>query len=433
MTTEEPQPQEATPLPSETARGRRLKRLRRTLTGLALLSALGAYTASCALVPLPDLQPEFALAASEEFSADPALAEEAVAAQSGPTALGWAHSEEVWANDDRTMPIASLTKLATVLICLEQAPADENGGPEYTVGPEHAEIIDRVLTQDGVVIDAPEGLTLDTRQLLEVILLPSANNYAIAYAEWVFGSQKAFVEAAAEWTERNGLSTLSIAEPSGLSPRNEASAADVVRLGRLALDHPLVAEVVAEPWADIPGIGPIENSNPLIGEQGVIGLKTGTLAAAGYNLAAARSENIDGRELVSISAVLDRSDDEERADAARAALDAARDTVETIEVIAEEEQVGSVTAWDGSTVPLLAGGGISEVLAPGETAQREIRLGRMEASPAGTTTGVVDIEAPSGKDRVPVVTASAIEEPDLWWRLTHPAIVFGWQDPAPID
>lgn len=408
--------------------------MRRTLAVLAALVVAGAYTAACAWVPLPALEPALETSQTQEFAHDQEFAAEVVNAQSEPTAIGWEHSDAVWVNDTDAHPIASITKLVTVLVGLEAEPLEPgSAGPTYTVGPEAEQIRAEVLSQNGVAHDTPDGLELTTREMLQLILLPSSNNYAIAYADWVFGSEQAFVDAAAEWAEQHGLESLRVVEPTGLSEENVANVEDLVQLSRIALENPVVAEIVAEPWADIPEIGPIENSNTLLGENGVVGLKTGTLFESGYSIVAASRAVVDDRELLSIAAVLGRDDTRERNADARAALSGAEASVETVEILSARERVGSVVAWDGTTVALEAQEGVFETLVPGEAAERRLEIGAITEGARGSTVGVVRVGTQQSRTQVPVVTTARIDEPGLWWRLTHPTIVFGWVDPEPGD
>lgn len=396
--------------------------------GVALAAALaGGYVAACALAPLPDLEPRLSIDAEQTFRPDPEIsAQRTVNRQSKPTALGWAGDSGAWTNDfDTPRQIASITKLVTVLVCLDAKPVEPGSdGPSYVLTERDAEIRRTVLESDGVVADVPVGRKLTTRQFIELALLPSSNNYAIGYAERVFGSNAGFQKAAAAWAEKHGLKTLRVSEPSGLSERNVASAVDLVEVGRLALADPLVAEVVAEPWADIPGIGPISNSNPLIGDANVIGLKTGTLSSAGFNLLAARKDRVGDREVVSIAAVLGRPDGSARARDARAVLRDAPKAADEVALVEADTKVGTVRTWQGETIELRATRAAAAVLLPDETASLRVRIGALGAGEAGRSVGVIRTKAPSGAATVPVVTARAIERPDLWWRVTHPATAF---------
>lgn len=407
---------------------------RRIAAGTAALLLLGGgYVAVCGLTPLPGLQVALDVADAQEFAVPSEGGQELVSAYSTPTALGWLDGGEPWANSEEAVPIASLTKLVTALVSLEHQPFKAGtDGPSYTVGANDAGLRAEVLRQDGIVHDTPEGLQLTTRQMLELMLLPSSNNYAISYAEWTFGSREAFVAAAADWAESHELATLRIVEPSGLSSGNVAAPADMVKIARLALEHPVISEIVAEQQADIPGIGLIESTNPLIGEPGIIGLKTGTLFASGYNLVAAREQTVEDRPLTSIAVVMSRADEMARATDARTLLAEAEQSVEQVELIADSERIGTVTIWDGAQVAVAAEAGASAVLRPGETAERVVEVpDRLSESPAGTQAGSVNVTTPEGTYGIDIVTDAAIAEPDLWWRVTHPAIVLGWADPEP--
>ncbi|GAA2178269.1 hypothetical protein GCM10009847_07720 [Leucobacter tardus] len=380
---------------------------------------------------MPDIAPVLEIDAEQEVAADERALAAITSEAADPTAVGFLHGESVWASDGAPIGIASLTKLVTALVGLERRPLQTGeSGPTYTVTAADDAVRERVLAENGVVADAPAGLELTERQMLELVLMPSANNYAILYAEWVFGSEAAFADAASAWAEREGLESLRVIEPTGLSPENTATAADLVRLGSLALEHPVIAEIVHQSWVDIPGIGPIENSNPILGEEGVIGVKTGTSTFAGFHLLAARTAVVDGRPVTAISAVLGRTGDEARAADSRAVLDAALATARMTELLAPETVVGSAVAWDGSEVPLIADGGAAAVLVPGEVAHLSSAVGAVSAGDAGSVVGAVTVATPSGTEQVRVVTGAAITEPSFWWRFGHPAIVFGWADPG---
>ena len=407
------------------------RRRRIAVAAAALIVVVGGYTGLIALTPLPELHGSLAVEAEVQIDADEAPAQGAVDAQALPTAVGWADDEQVWANDDSPRRIASITKLVTVLVGLEAKPVEPGtDGPVYTVSEADAALVDEVLAQDGTFAPAPVGLELTTRQLLDLILVPSANNYAIAYSRWVFGSDEAFLAAANDWLSRNGLESVRIFEASGLSDDNVATAADVLRLSRLALANPLVAEIVSQSRIEIPELGEITTTNRLLGEPGVIGVKTGTTFPSGYSLAAAQRETLTGRELVAIAVTLDRDDGEARAADTRAALAAMAASGQTVQLVEEGEPIGSVTTWTGAEIGLIAKTGAETVLVPGEAARRTAELAAIPTGGAGRQAGTVRIAAPGGDQEVPVVTAAAILEPDLWWRLTHPGIVLGW---TPVD
>lgn len=405
---------------------------------LAIALVLGGYTAACAATPLPD--PELSLATSAEEDpanlAAAAAAEEltqraqtAVDAQRGPAAIGWLGSDEVWSNDDTPRPIASISKLVTVLVGLERAPlaADEDG-PVHVWSAEDAARTRGYQALSGIAYPIPVGTEVTTRQMLTLALLPSANDFMAAYAAETIGEGEAFSSAVAEWSKRNGLESLSLAEPTGMDESNVASAADVVRIAKLALAEPVIAEIVRTPSAELPwGIGEVTNTNPLLTKlPGVIGLKTGTSGAAGSNLVAAQEADANGRDVVRVAAVLGRSSGPERAHDTSTLFTSLGDATRQLQLVHPEERVGTATTIEGTKVPLIADGSAATVLLAGESAGREVTLDAASWGPARQRVGSIAVTAPEGASEVPVVTAEQITEPDLWWRVTHPALVFGW-------
>ncbi|MBL3699207.1 D-alanyl-D-alanine carboxypeptidase family protein [Leucobacter luti] len=403
--------------------------------GAALVLAAGGYTAACALTPLPEPSvaaadqaawDESVAAAADEAAA---AAQAAVDAQAGPAAIGWQDSDDVWANDDTPRPIASISKLATVLIGLERAPLEAGAdGPVHVWSEADAARQGAYIAQDGVAFPIPVGTEVTTRQMLTLALLPSANDFAAAFAAATIGTDAEFSAAVAEWAGRNGLESLSLAEPTGMDEANVASAADVVRLGKLALANPAIAELVSTPSAELPwGIGVVENTNPLLTQlPGVVGLKTGRSSVAGYNLVTAQEADADGRPVVKLTAVLGRDSGAERARDSSALLAAMDAAARQLPLVHPQELVGTVATVDGQRIELVARGSAATVLLPGEGAGREVTLDAVGAGPEGQPAGTIAVSSPTGDSEVPVVTAAAIVEPDLWWRLTHPAAVFGW-------
>lgn len=414
-----------------------LRRRRRTVGAVAALLALcivaaGGYTAAVAVTPLPALRPNLSVEAEQWIEADSSGAEAAVTAQTLPTAIGWADGEEVWSNDDTAYSLASVSKLITVLVCLEAQPLEPgDDGPTYTWTAADRQRQSEYLAMDGVAYPIPVGTEITLREMLKFIFLPSSNDYAAAYAYWTFGDNETFLAAVEEFKNTHGLASVNFVEPTGMNENNRANAADLVRVARIALANPTVREFNGMQSAVMPwGIGLIENTNPLLGEvPGVVGVKTGALSVVGYNFILAQEADAFGREIINISVTLARPNKAARAQSGRDMLAAMATLPQQVPLIADGEEVGMVRTWQGKSVSLRTAGGSSGVLLPGERAQRTLTLGTVGESPAGTVAGEWITTTPTGEQRVSVVTAAAIAEPDLWWRLTHPAIVFGWADP----
>lgn len=412
--------------PSETEiRRRRWPRVLAWVIPVALVLGAAGYVAVVATAPMPapTVHPGAELAA---VSADPAAAQAAVDEQSLPTAIAWLDGKDIWTNDDAAHPLASISKLVTVLVCQEVQPiAPGEDGPGYTWTEADAERQDYYLSLDGVAFPVPVGTEMTARQMLTLIFLPSANDFAAAYAYSVFGDNETFVAAVRDWADRHELASLELVEPTGMDEGNVASTSDIIRIGRMVLSDPALAEFTRTRTAVMPwGIGVVENTNPLLGElPGMLGVKTGRSASAGFNYLAAQKSSADGRDLVKMSVTLGRPSIEARAQSGREMLAAVEELPQLTEVITEGERVGTLVGADGASVDLLAKASAETTLLPGESAERSVEFA---ASPSARARefGAVTAHTPSGDIVVPIRRAAALPEPDLWWRLTHPTALF---------
>ncbi len=188
-----------------------------------------------------------------------------------------------WRADD-PLPMASVTKLMTVLVALETLSPDD-----VIVVPDAAVIRDATSARMGL----RAGQQVHVRTLLYGALLPSGNDAALALAIAAAGSEESFVakmnERAREW----GLNQTHFVNPHGLdAPDHYASARDLAQLARRALANPIIAQIVATPAITIEGFQ-LKNTNQLLHTYpGAYGVKTGTTDKAGQVLigAARRQE-----------------------------------------------------------------------------------------------------------------------------------------------
>ena len=125
------------------------------------------------------------------------------------------------------------------------------------------------------------GEEISERHALETLLQPSADNMAWILARWDAGSQAAFTAKMNATARRLGMTGTSYTDASGLDSSTVSTAADQVRLGMAAMQVPALAAITAMPVAVVPVVGTIRNTNTLLGQDGIVGLKTGSTQAAG--------------------------------------------------------------------------------------------------------------------------------------------------------
>jgi serine-type D-Ala-D-Ala carboxypeptidase (penicillin-binding protein 5/6) len=212
-----------------------------------------------------------------------AAAPSAHAAAPQPQARAWmvqnATTGEVLAahNERARVPIASITKLMTVLVTLGRADLDE----VVTVTPATARVGEST-------IHLQAGERVRVRTLVEAALVQSANDATHALAVHVGGSLPRFVALMNARARQLGLADTHFVRPDGLDvPGHVSSARDATLLGRVAMRHPVVREIVAKRTVVSEG-RTMHTWNDLLGSfPGVIGVKTGHTAAAGWSQVAA--------------------------------------------------------------------------------------------------------------------------------------------------
>ena len=189
-------------------------------------------------------------------------------------------------NANRRLPIASLTKLMTVLITLQRTRTSD----VVTVQRDAAEVGEST-------IGLRAGERMSVEDLLKGALVQSANDAADALADDVaHGNAAAFVAMMNAQARRLGLTNTHYSRPDGLdAPAHYSSAWDVTKLAQLVMHDAVVRRIVRLRTADIAGGRHLHTWNDLLGIfRGLDGVKTGHTAAAGWcEVAEVRRDGLD--------------------------------------------------------------------------------------------------------------------------------------------
>jgi serine-type D-Ala-D-Ala endopeptidase (penicillin-binding protein 7) len=181
---------------------------------------------------------------------------------------------------DEVASIASLTKLMTAMVVLDA------GLDPFEILTIDAADLDTIKgTRSGV----PVGSRFTRRSLVRLALLSSDNRAAAALARTYPGGHEAFQRAVARKIAGLGLAHTSLVEPTGLSPFNRSSAADLARVLAASVDYALIGEITRERSARVAVNGvdtEFRNTNRLVGREGwnVLVSKTGFTREAGVCL-----------------------------------------------------------------------------------------------------------------------------------------------------
>jgi D-alanyl-D-alanine carboxypeptidase (penicillin-binding protein 5/6) len=220
----------------------------------------------------------WALAATAATAAPPGVEARAYLVVNGAT------GEVLAARAQRErLPIASITKLMTVLVALERADPDD----VVTVGA--------IATAVGEsTIGLRDGERISVGDLATAALVQSANDAATALAVHVGGgSVSTFVSLMNAKARALRLRDTQFVNPSGLdAPGHLSSARDVTRLARIAMKNPFVRRTVRLRGADIAGGRRLFTWNDLLASvPGLLGVKTGHTGGAGWSQVAAARRN----------------------------------------------------------------------------------------------------------------------------------------------
>jgi serine-type D-Ala-D-Ala carboxypeptidase (penicillin-binding protein 5/6) len=371
------------------------------------------------LRPLPAIAARPVVAASQPVGSAPVLPWPA----RGSAALYVEGLGEIGSSATITpTPMASTAKVMTALVVLEDHPLALNEpGPVITVTRADVATFVAERNQNASVLPVNAGEQLTEYQLLQGLLLPSASNFADMLAAWDLGNVPAFVNRMNARAAALGMSHTHYADVSGFSPQSVSTPGDLIALARTAMRLPVFAQIVAQPQATLPVAGVVRNLNTLLGQGGVIGIKTGHTDQAGGCLVVAADLTIDGQPVRVYGAVMGQPAALTGAFAATRALLAGltpalhlRTVVEHRDVIAQYR-----AAWDEAGT-IVAGERVAWVLLDGMVVSRQVRLTALPpALPAGGRAGTLTIGAGKRQAEIPLVTSGPINGPGLGWRLAR--------------
>jgi D-alanyl-D-alanine carboxypeptidase (penicillin-binding protein 5/6) len=320
------------------------------------------------------------------------------------------------------LPMASTAKMMTALLVLEDHPLALNEpGPTITVTRADVNIYYAERSQGESVLPVVAGEQLSEYQLLQGLLLPSASNFAEMLAAWDIGDVPAFVARMNTRAAALGMSATHYADVSGFSPLSVSIPADLIKLGQTGMLQPVFAQIVAQSQATLPVAGVVHNLDTLLGQGGVVGIKTGHTDQAGGCFVMAADLMVDGISVRVYSAVMGQPNALAGAFAATSALLQGLVPALHARAVARRDDVIARyrTPWDEAGT-IVASQSVTWVLPDGTPLSRQVKLDDLPATlSAGTRVGTLFLVAGSRQAEVPLVMASSINGPGVGWRLTR--------------
>ncbi len=218
-------------------------------------------------------------------------------------------------NPDERLPIASVTKTMTMLLIME---ALENGKISLT---DMVTTSEYAASMGGSQVFLEAGEQMSVEDMLKAIAVASGNDAAVAMAEFISGSEPAFVEQMNKRAEALGCLNTHFINCNGLDETEEhySSAKDIAIISRELLKHTKILDYTTI-WMDSLRNGEfgLSNTNKLIRfYKGANGIKTGSTSTAKYCLSA--SAERDGMTLIAV--IICAPSTQERFSSASALLD----------------------------------------------------------------------------------------------------------------
>jgi serine-type D-Ala-D-Ala carboxypeptidase (penicillin-binding protein 5/6) len=322
------------------------------------------------------------------------------------------------------VPVAGIAKVMTAYVVLQDHPlAVGDSGPSIpvTAATLAAAQAEQATQQSVVPVAAGESFT--ELQAVEGLLVAQGNDIATLLTVWDASSTAAFVAKMNAAARTLGLRATTFTDPSGLDPATVSTATDMVRLGEAAMAIPVFRQIVAMPQVTLPLAGLIYNFDYDLGHEGIIGIKTGSDAAAGGCFLFAAQQTVGGASLTLVGAVFGQQGTSPLTVAlydADLLVRAAVGAMGTLPLVPPGRAAGRiVTAW-GASVEVTAPLNATVVGWPGLMVPVQVQVSPLASSiPSGRRIGTISFVLGAQRRTVPMRTVGNLPGPSAAWRLSR--------------
>jgi D-alanyl-D-alanine carboxypeptidase (penicillin-binding protein 5/6) len=334
----------------------------------------------------------------------------------------------------QSVPMASTAKLITAIAVLSKKPLIlGQKGPTITLNLADVQIYDKYLGEGGSVAAVVSGEQISEYQMLQAMLLPSADNMADSLAIWAFGSISNYNDYANTYLKTLGLNDTKVGvDASGYDPSSTTSASDLVRLGEAANQNPVIGEIVSQSNAsNIPVVGTIHNINVLIGYENIDGIKTGNTDQAGGVFVSSSTIIVNKQPVKVFTSIMGAPSLWEALHSSAALVSSAQSNFAapaTIGKISSGSVVGRyIIPWSNQQINAVASKSVNVEAWKGTKVTalftlNPITLSTTRSDIVGNITTQTSL--PKTITNTPVVVDHVINsQPSKWWIITHPKYV----------
>jgi serine-type D-Ala-D-Ala carboxypeptidase (penicillin-binding protein 5/6) len=337
----------------------------------------------------------------------------------GASGLGFIAST----GNETPVSAASVVKVMTALVILTDKPMKQGEpGPTITITDADMQSYQADLANKESVVIVQTGEQLTEFQLLEGLLIPSANNFAETLARWDAGSIDAFVASMNKKAADLHMTHTTFTDTSGVSPNSVSTPSDLMSLGMKAMQQEVFAQIVGMAQVDLPLAKTVYNVDGVLGQSGIVGIKTGSGLAEGANFLFAAAASIDGYDVTLYGCVMGQPTLARAFAAAKALIASMKSNLHVRRVIAKNQAVATyVTPW-GAQSDLLSTVDVNLVEWPGMILRQRLDAPAIvidKPLAAGTSEGSEHVVLGDYTLDVELVTASPLYPPGRAWRLTR--------------
>jgi D-alanyl-D-alanine carboxypeptidase (penicillin-binding protein 5/6) len=317
------------------------------------------------------------------------------------------------------LPLASTAKIMTGLVILEDHPLRlTEQGPIVPVTTADVASYLSEKNQGQSVFPVAAGERLSEYQALQALLVPSGNNIAELLAGWDAGSSVTFVDKMNAKASALHLTQTHYVDSTGLSPLSVGSPQDLIALAQSALNNPVFAEIVAQPEATLPIAGRVFNVNALVGQDGIVGVKTGSSGAAGACLVFAANVMADNQPAQLFGAIMGLPTLDDVFTSTTNLLHAVAPALHYASVLSTDQVIAEYQAPWGDSATVFAEQDVNWVVYDGMVLNQRTDLIKVKAPlPSGSSVGTLTLEVGEHHTQLPLRTTEPIFEPDIFWRL----------------
>ena len=327
-------------------------------------------------------------------------------------------------NIEKISPTASTAKMILSLAIMKEKPFElGEPGEDLEINQEFYDKYIWYYRNGGSVSAVQNGETISEYDALASTLLASSNNMADTLAIWAFGSMDNYREYAINMLAEWGIDTVSIGvDASGFDESTTATASDLAIIGTKLLENPVLAEIVNLKSYTVPVEGEIKNTNGLLGQNRISGIKTGYIGdVSGYCLVSGYFENDDHIVTLALMGAPTRSTSFYDS---LTIINQVQEKLTPRKIISAGDKIGHYESWWAGEINIIADEDLE--ITSWNDAEKSIDLDMDGVS------GELIIKINEHEYRIKVSAINYNEKPSFIEKIIH---IFGWKNDAknPIE